>query len=118
MLPRFLPIAIVGGLGAGEVLILCGLLFSFILAVSLAFRGRLFLPANDPDRLRRLERKVDLILGHLGLTAGDPLIDRVVELVDAGRKIEAIKAYREATGAGLNEAKDAVEAIAAKRNTP
>jgi ribosomal protein L7/L12 len=33
----------------------------------------------------------------------------VVGLLQAGRKIEAIKKYREATGAGLAEAKKAVE---------
>jgi ribosomal protein L7/L12 len=32
----------------------------------------------------------------------------------AGRKIQAIKIYREATGLGLKEAKDAVEAIEAE----
>ena len=32
-------------------------------------------------------------------------------LMAAGRKIEAIKQYRAATGAGLAEAKDAVEAL-------
>ncbi len=32
-------------------------------------------------------------------------------LVAAGRKIEAIKRYRELTGVGLKEAKDAVEAL-------
>ena len=31
-------------------------------------------------------------------------------LIQAGRKIEAIKKYRELTGAGLKEAKDTVEA--------
>ena len=35
----------------------------------------------------------------------------VHELLRAGRKIEAIKAYRELTGVGLKEAKDAVEAL-------
>jgi ribosomal protein L7/L12 len=40
-----------------------------------------------------------------------PLSDRVKELAsDPSRKIEAIKAYREETGAGLAEAKAAVEA--------
>jgi ribosomal protein L7/L12 len=33
------------------------------------------------------------------------------DLLRAGRKIEAIKLYRERTGAGLKEAKDAVEAL-------
>lgn len=44
-------------------------------------------------------------------TAGSPAIARVLELLGEGRKIEAIKAYREATGVGLAEAKDVVEAF-------
>ena len=36
---------------------------------------------------------------------------RVVELVQSGRQIDAIKLYRELTGVGLAEAKDAVERI-------
>ncbi len=41
-----------------------------------------------------------------------PLSDRVKELArDPELKIEAIKAYREETGASLAEAKDAVEAF-------
>jgi hypothetical protein len=35
----------------------------------------------------------------------------VADLLRAGRKIEAIKKYRELTGVGLKEAKDAVEAL-------
>ncbi len=35
----------------------------------------------------------------------------VLALVRGGRKIEAIKLYRDVTGAGLKEAKDAVEAL-------
>jgi ribosomal protein L7/L12 len=37
--------------------------------------------------------------------------DEIIDLLSAGKKIEAIKRYREATGLGLKEAKDAVEAI-------
>jgi ribosomal protein L7/L12 len=40
---------------------------------------------------------------------------RVLSNLDAGNKIQAIKAYREATGAGLKEAKDAVEEMARQR---
>ena len=36
---------------------------------------------------------------------------RVLTLLSGGRKIEAIKLYRDVTGAGLKEAKDAVEAL-------
>jgi ribosomal protein L7/L12 len=41
------------------------------------------------------------------------LLDDIKSHVAAGRKIEAIKLYREATGAGLAEAKEAVELIEA-----
>lgn len=42
-------------------------------------------------------------------------IKEVVELVRASKKIEAIKLYREITGMGLKESKDAVDAIEAGR---
>ena len=38
------------------------------------------------------------------------------QLLRAGRKIEAIKRYRELTGVGLKDAKDAVEALEAGRS--
>lgn len=38
------------------------------------------------------------------------------QLLRAGRKIEAIKRYRELTGVGLKEAKDAVEALESGRS--
>ena len=40
-----------------------------------------------------------------------PPNDEVRAHLAAGRKIQAIKAYREQTGAGLKDAKDAVEAL-------
>lgn len=62
-------------------------------------------------RVARVERKLDLIIDHLGLRDDDPRMDEVVALVRDGRKIQAIKAYRDITGAGLKEAKEAVERI-------
>jgi len=41
----------------------------------------------------------------------DSVDERLIALVRNGQKIEAIKLYREKTGAGLKEAKDAVEAL-------
>ncbi len=38
-------------------------------------------------------------------------INSIQDALAAGRKIEAIKIYREATGKGLKEAKDFVEAL-------
>ena len=62
-------------------------------------------------RIRRIERKVNLLLNHAGV---DPISERVKQLAtDPSRRIEAIKAYRDETGAGLAEAKQAVETSSA-----
>ena len=62
----------------------------------------------------RVDRKLNLILGQMNITFDEfgVLSDRVKELArDPNRKIEAIKAHLEETGAGLAEAKNAVEAF-------
>jgi large subunit ribosomal protein L7/L12 len=41
--------------------------------------------------------------------------NEIVSLLEGGKKIEAIKVYREKTGVGLKEAKDFIEALAADR---
>jgi hypothetical protein len=64
-------------------------------------------------RTSRIERKLNRILAHLGieLLPDYHLSDRVKQIADdPARKIEAIKVYREETGAGLADAKNAVEA--------
>jgi ribosomal protein L7/L12 len=43
----------------------------------------------------------------------DSLEGQILLLMQAGKKIEAIKLYRQETGNGLKDAKDAVEALAA-----
>jgi ribosomal protein L7/L12 len=63
--------------------------------------------------LDRVERRLNLLLRHFNIDAapGSPLSERVKGLADdPARKIEAIKVYRDETGAGLAEAKAAVEA--------
>jgi ribosomal protein L7/L12 len=63
--------------------------------------------------LTRMEAKVDLLLKQAGATY-DPYADVPANVADAlaqGKKILAIKHYREATGAGLKEAKDFVEEV-------
>lgn len=63
------------------------------------------------DRLSRIEGKLDAILKHSGVRF-DPLEGIPPDALDAlrrGQKIEAIKRYRHATGAGLQEAKDMIE---------
>ena len=60
-----------------------------------------------------LEANIDRLLRHHGLSVVSlemPLPEVIDELAH-GRKIQAIKAYRDATGASLAEAKHAVEAL-------
>lgn len=66
-------------------------------------------------RTARVERKLDLVIEHLGIEPDSavPGLDEVRALVRDGKKIQAIKAYREATGAALVEAKEAVDRIEA-----
>ena len=68
------------------------------------------------ERLRVQEAKLDALLKHLGIiddSLAEPS-DQIKEMAkDPRRRIEAIKAYRIQTGAGLKEAKEVIEALAA-----
>ncbi|HYN10335.1 MAG TPA: hypothetical protein VES67_23310 [Vicinamibacterales bacterium] len=64
-------------------------------------------------RQLRTEAKVDLLLKHAGITF-DPHANvppGVLEALRAGQKIEAIRQYRQATGADLKTAKEFVESL-------
>jgi large subunit ribosomal protein L7/L12 len=80
------------------------------------------------ERLRRLEDHAERVAQQLGVPFGDPsglgsgsaagsasagsgVPPEVVALAQGGKKIEAIKRYRELTGVGLREAKDVVDGI-------
>jgi ribosomal protein L7/L12 len=64
-------------------------------------------------RLAELERKVDFMLTALNLNYQEPpeplYMEQIRTLVAAHKIIEAIKVYRENTGAGLADAKNFVE---------
>ena len=51
-------------------------------------------------------------------TMDSDLEERLRRLLNEGRKIEAIRVYRETTGVGLAEAEDAVDAIETQRGLP
>lgn len=67
------------------------------------------------ERVRRLERQVEFLLRHFGLSehalTSPQAYDEVQALKRAGRTIDAIKRYRELTGLGLKEAKDYVDRL-------
>lgn len=91
-------------------------LVPFALVALVAGSGRRAAADHHARRLAVIERKLDLVLDHLGIREPEPDAPAVVmqELL-AGRKLQAIKVYRAATGASLQEAKTAVEAIARQR---
>jgi hypothetical protein len=65
------------------------------------------------DRLSRLEAKVDALLEHDGVTFNpfQKVPPGVEEALRAGRMIDAIKQYREATGADLAVAKRVIDEL-------
>jgi Uri superfamily endonuclease len=82
----------------------------YIFVASVALWGSIETRVRRIDRrTARVEWKVDLLLEQLGVQDVDPAQDRVGALLRQGKKIQAIKLYREITGADLVEAKNAVE---------
>ncbi|MGC4805570.1 hypothetical protein [Micromonospora sp. DT233] len=76
--------------------------------------------AGRPDRrtayrLSEIERRLELVMKHLGVADDRPAAPGVREHLARGEKIQAIKAYRQATGVDLRTAKESVEAMEAGR---
>jgi ribosomal protein L7/L12 len=64
-------------------------------------------------RVEELEARVATLDGGSAAPATvSPVDTEILDLVRQGRKIEAIKIYRERTGAGLAEAKTAIDRLA------
>lgn len=68
------------------------------------------LVAHLAERAGVGEAELFRLRGEIGLQ----IPERSRQLLAEGKKIEAIKVYREETGAGLKDAKDAVEAYEAR----
>ncbi len=68
-----------------------------------------FFSGATDRQLARIERKLDLIIEHLGIEVTSGLSPEVEAAIQRGNKIEAIKAYREETNVGLKEAKEYIE---------
>jgi ribosomal protein L7/L12 len=76
-------------------------------------RSQIAILQKKASSLSRIEAKLDLLLKDAGI-AYEPFADlppSVVEALRGGEKIQAIKCYREATGAGLKEAKEFIEEV-------
>jgi hypothetical protein len=101
-----MPLSLIESFG----LVALALLGLILLAVIGARLGAL---RNRLGALSRIEAKLDLLLKQANIRfEGQVNVRReVADALRAGRKIEAIKLYREATGVGLKEAKDYVEEV-------
>jgi hypothetical protein len=90
------------------------LLLLLIAGAAIAVIGARVVSLDERLRaLSRLEGKVDALLEHEGIRF-DPYSEVPPPVLDAlrrGKKIEAIKEYRAATGVGLKEAKEFVEEV-------
>ena len=86
-------------------------ILALLAAIRLATHG-----AGSPDRLARVEAKIDRLLAELDVTY-DPMAAlpaNVKAALDRGETIEAIKLLRQATGMGLKDAKDRIDLARAK----
>lgn len=74
------------------------------------------------QRLAKLERQMAFVLRNSGLEypleqLGEPgswVSPEIVDLVRQGKKIQAIKLFRQETGAGLKDAKEFIESLEEK----
>ncbi|MDM8311574.1 ribosomal protein L7/L12 [Clostridium cadaveris] len=69
------------------------------------------------SKQERIESKLNTIIEHLGITypfikkIDDEMKDEIIKLVEANKKVKAIKKVRDITGMGLKEAKDYVDKL-------
>jgi ribosomal protein L7/L12 len=61
-------------------------------------------------KMKRMDLSLSVLLNRMEIEVPSQLSDRVKQIaLDPYRKLEAIKLYREETGIGLREAKEAIE---------
>lgn len=96
---------------AGGMMLAAGGLFISLLVLGLAQASA---RADRDWRMERIERKLDLVLTHLGIAHDHHIPDKVVELVRDGQTAEAIAAYLEATGSSLKVAQREIEWLRAR----
>jgi ribosomal protein L7/L12 len=89
--------------------------FLMIAAIVVIFaRGSHAWSAGPTAHDLRMQRQLDAIMEHLGLpeptaSRAGALSPQVAALLAAGRKIDALRLYRQETGESLRQAKEAIE---------
>ena len=70
--------------------------FWIVLVFGLLLMSQFLSASGNGSNSSRIERKLDLILNHLGLDPNQGVNEQIMELMKSGQKIQAIKLYREA----------------------
>lgn len=84
--------------------------FAIIAWIVLVFAGAAAAYSSRQSGWRRIERKLDALLKHQGVSLSPQAkVSDEVQQLARDHKIEAIKLHREQTGLGLAEAKSEVE---------
>ena len=86
--------------------------------VIMGFAGALIGMASSISLMRKDINRINTNINKIAKQVGvpDTITDELKRLLIEGRKIEAIKKYRMATGAGLIEAKEYVDSLSKTRN--
>ena len=88
---------------------------TFIMGAGLVLIGFLIGRFSAPrERTTTVYKPQATVPASFGKAGGNPADLEITAALRNGRKIEAIRLYREAYGTGLKDAKDAVEAIQAQ----
>jgi hypothetical protein len=96
------------------VVVVLGGLFAVLVVFSLSRSAT----GGDLDwQIARLERKVDLILTHLGIGHDEHVPEIVIGLARAGRTLEAIEEYRKLTGVNPSVARREIEYLMQRLKT-
>lgn len=72
--------------------------------------------SNQKDQIKILNNKLNKIINHLEIEDDElnKINDELNKLIIEGKKVKAVKLYRMATGAGLKESKEYIDALADK----
>lgn len=89
------------------------LLIGVIVALALSFHRGMDAIQKRVVALYRIEAKLDLLLkqANIKYEAFGGLPSNIVDALNSGKKIEAIKLYRKMNGTSLREAKDFIEEV-------
>lgn len=99
-------------------LLVVALLVALVAVIGLAAAAVLRFRDTVLRRLAMVEQRLTALMDHFDVSLPPAQTDEIVAQLAKGRQAEAVKLYRQRTGAGLLEAKRAVDEIARQQGRP